>query len=262
MQTGVWHIFYFIGHGRFDCNTDEGLIALADEEGKTQRFRATHLGRLLADHRSQRLVILNSCEGARGSEHDIFSGTASILVQRGIPAVLAMQYEITDRAAIEFSRAFYKALANGLPVDAAVTEARKAVSFAIENTIEWGTPVLYMRSPDGVLFGIQKKKAKGRKRVKEPMAREKEEPLEEKEKKRDIELKKKEAEQLEQERREQEERQAELSALYSKGTEAAGAQDWQTAINHFNDILTLDAGYKDASARLKEAEQQLELAQE
>ena len=155
MQTGVWHIFYFIGHGGFDCNADEGLIALADEEGKTQRFRATHLGRLLADHRSLRLVILNSCEGARGSEHDIFSCTASILVQRGIPAVLAMQYEITDRAAIEFSRAFYKALANGLPVDAAVTEARKAVSFAIENTIEWGTPVLYMRSPDGVLFDIK-----------------------------------------------------------------------------------------------------------
>jgi hypothetical protein len=155
MQTGVWHIFYFIGHGGFDCNADEGLIALADDEGKTQRFRATHLGRLLAGHHSLRLVILNSCEGARGSEHDIFSCTASILVQRGIPAVLAMQYEITDRAAIEFARAFYRALANGLPVDAAVTEARMAVSFAIENTIEWGTPVLYMRSPDGVLFDIK-----------------------------------------------------------------------------------------------------------
>jgi hypothetical protein len=219
MQTGIWHIFYFIGHGGFDNNIDEGLIALADEEGKTQRFRATHLGRLLADHRSLRLVILNSCEGARGSERDIFSGTASILVQRGIPAVLAMQYEITDRAAIEFSRAFYKALANGLPVDAAVTEARKAVSFAIENTIEWGTPVLYMRSPDGVLFNVQKKKTK-------------------------------------------EKKQKNLSALYSKGVEALAAQDWQIAIERFKEVLATDAGYQDASAKLKEAEQQLDLAKE
>jgi WD40 repeat protein len=36
-------------------------------------------------------------------------------------------------------------------VDAAVAEARKAIYF-LPNDIEWGTPVLYMRSPDGVLF--------------------------------------------------------------------------------------------------------------
>lgn len=41
-------------------------------------------------------------------------------------------------------------------MDAAVAEARIAVSVAMTNTIEWGTPVLYMRSPDGVLFDIQK----------------------------------------------------------------------------------------------------------
>src|SRR3712207_6204982 len=65
-----------------------------------------------------------------------------------------MQYEITDNAAIAFSRAFYHAVANNLPVDAAVAAARTAVS--INNTLEWGTPVLYMRSPDGCLFDIKK----------------------------------------------------------------------------------------------------------
>jgi hypothetical protein len=115
-----------------------------------------------------RLVLLNSCEGARGSQRDIFSSTASILVRRGIPAVLAMQYEITDRAAIEFARAFYGALADGLPVDAAVAEARVAVSLGMTNTVEWGTPVLYMRSPDGVLFQVQEaasRREKVRKRL-------------------------------------------------------------------------------------------------
>src|SRR2546430_144567 len=109
---------------------------------------------LLADHRSLRLVVLNSCEGARGSELDIFSSTAAILVRRGIPAVLAMQYEITDRAAITLSKVFYEALAKGIPVDRAVSEARKTISLAAGTTVEWGTPVLYMRSPNGVLFDL------------------------------------------------------------------------------------------------------------
>jgi len=160
MRRGPWHVFHFIGHGGFDRAADEGFVALVDREGETYRLSATQLGRLLADHRWLRLVLLNACEGARGSKLDIFSSTATILVRRGIPAVLAMQYEITDRAAIEFARAFYEALAEAMPIDAAVSEARKAVSLAVANTVEWGTPVLYMRSPDGVLFSIQEAEAR------------------------------------------------------------------------------------------------------
>src|SRR5512143_1886330 len=154
MRSGPWHIFHFIGHGGFDSTVDEGVIALADENGCAHRMLATELGRLLSDHRSLRLVLLNSCEGARGSELDVFSSTAAILVRRGLPAVVAMQYEITDRAAVEFARSFYEALAEGLPVDAAVAEARKAISLAVTNTVEWGTPVLYMRAPQGAIFQL------------------------------------------------------------------------------------------------------------
>ena len=154
-----WHIFHFIGHGGFDKHTDEGLIYLANDDGESERLTATNLGRLLSDHRSLRLVVLNACEGGRGSDRDLFSSTAAILVRRGLPAVLAMQYEITDHAAIEFSRAFYDVLAEGMAVDTAVVEARKAVSFAVSNTIEWGTPVLYMRSPDGKIFDVAQMKA-------------------------------------------------------------------------------------------------------
>ncbi len=154
MRGGPWHIFHFIGHGAFDRNAGEGLIFLEDEDGASYRLSATQLGRLLADHPSLRLALLNACEGARGSARDIFSSTGSILVRRGLPAVLAMQYEITDRAAVEFSRSFYEALAESMPVDAAVVEARKAISLAVNNTVEWGTPVLYMRAPDGKVFDI------------------------------------------------------------------------------------------------------------
>lgn len=155
MRAGPWHIFHFIGHGSFDPQADEGAIALADEQGQFDLFRATQLGRLLADHRSLRLVVLNACESAKGGRHNVFSSMAVNLVRHGIPAVLAMQYTITDAAAIAFSHAFYAALSDGMPIDAAVSEARKAVSFEVEDTLEWGVPVLFMHASDGLLFTIE-----------------------------------------------------------------------------------------------------------
>jgi len=157
LQGGPWHVFHFIGHGGFDRTADEGVLALANEQGTTHLLYASLLGRLLANHGWVRLAVLNACEGARGSERDLFSSTAALLVRKGIPAVLAMQEEITDLAAIECTRAFYAALAHGLPIDEAVAEARTAISVGIPDTLEWGTPVLYLRAPDGRLFYQAKK---------------------------------------------------------------------------------------------------------
>jgi CHAT domain-containing protein len=152
LQGGPWHVFHFIGHGGFDNSGDEGVLALADEYGKTSLIHATQLARLLANHGWVRLAVLNACEGARGSQRDLFSSTAATVARMGVPAVLAMQEAITDHAAIELTRAFYEALAMGLPVDTAVAEARVAISLEVANTLEWGTPVLYLRTSDGVLF--------------------------------------------------------------------------------------------------------------
>ena len=154
-RRGPWHIFHFIGHGEFDEILGKGKIDLTGNGGNTNSSDATQLARILADHKYLRLVIINACEGARGSQNDIFSSTSSILIQHGIPAVIAMQYEISDKAALEFSSAFYESLANGSPVDTSVSYARKAVSSAFAKTVEWGTPVLHLRSPDGVLFNLE-----------------------------------------------------------------------------------------------------------
>lgn len=155
MHGGPWHVFHFVGHGGFAAESGEGVIALADQDGRTQVVSAMQLATLLSDHKSLRLVVLNSCEGARGNDQDLFSSTASTLALRGIPAILAMQYKISDTAAIELARVFYQSLANGLPVDDALAEARKAISVGKSGTLQWGTPVLYLRSPNGVLFNFQ-----------------------------------------------------------------------------------------------------------
>ncbi|MBV9229230.1 MAG: TIR domain-containing protein, partial [Chloroflexi bacterium] len=79
---------------------------------------------------------------------------AATLVRQGIPAVLANQYAISDAAAIELSCTFYKALTEGLSVDMAVSEARKAIALQVANTMEWAVPALHMHTPDGVLFHL------------------------------------------------------------------------------------------------------------
>ena len=67
MRRGPWHVFHFIGHGGFDPETEEGAIALTDDEGRKHLLGASDLALLLDDHYFLRLVFLNSCEGARGS---------------------------------------------------------------------------------------------------------------------------------------------------------------------------------------------------
>jgi hypothetical protein len=66
-----------------------------------------------------------------------------------------MQFMVSDRAALVFSQEFYRATADGYPVDAAVTEARRLV-YLEGNPVEWGTPALFMRSPDGTIFEIKR----------------------------------------------------------------------------------------------------------
>lgn len=146
------HILHFIGHGFFDPEQDLGGLIFTDDHGRSQVISADMLATRLHDHQTLRLVLLNACEGAR-SDHDcFFAGVAQKLVQQGAPAVIAMQFPISDAAAIVLAQEFYQTLVLGYPVDAALDEARKAIYEQNTHRDEWGAPVLFMRAPNGLLF--------------------------------------------------------------------------------------------------------------
>ena len=151
LRRGDVHIFHFIGHGKYFEQKQDGMLLLEDENGRGKPVSGLYLGTILHDHHSLRLVVLNACEGARTSMDDPYAGVAQTLVRQGIPAVIAMQFEIYEAAALTFAQEFYCAIADGYPVDTALSEARKAV-FANTNDVEWGTPVLFTRISDGILF--------------------------------------------------------------------------------------------------------------
>lgn len=151
-----YHIFHFIGHGGFDSSAQDGVLVFEGDNQSAVRVSGERLAYFLRNHRTLRLAVLNACEGARTSQQDPFAGTAMTLLRTGnLPAVVAMQFEITDTAAIDFARGFYSAIAAGRAVDAAVGQGRQAI-FARDNDVEWSTPVLYLRAADGKIFNIDR----------------------------------------------------------------------------------------------------------
>ncbi|WP_437985163.1 CHAT domain-containing protein [Sorangium sp. So ce117] len=147
-----WHIVHFAGHGTFDPLTSQGLLSMTAEGGGRGHLRANDLRVLLRDRPSVRLVFLNSCDGAVGDTREFFSSTAALVAEAGIPAVLAMQFPISDTVAIRFARRVYRQIAAGAPLESAVTQARKDIY--ISGSLEWATPVLFMRPAEGAMLAL------------------------------------------------------------------------------------------------------------
>lgn len=150
------HVVHFIGHGQFDKIQGKGQIALLDGEGKNALWiRDREFAEFFVQKSAiPRLVFLHLCEGGAIDFTANFAGLAPQLIRSGTQAVVAMKYPITNRAAIIFSRAFYRELAKGEPVDNAVQIGRWQITvndpLAYDSPV-FGVPVLYMRSREGII---------------------------------------------------------------------------------------------------------------
>jgi len=147
-----WDLFHFIGHGGHDPERQMGFIVVQEEGGsKGRRLYAESLKEFLTQPgQTPSLVVLNSCSGAQGEPGSLFSSTAAELIQGGVPAVIAMQFEISDNMGLAFADTFYTYLAENVSIQSALAHTRaelKARQFA-----EWISPVLYMRGLDGEIF--------------------------------------------------------------------------------------------------------------
>jgi hypothetical protein len=141
-----FHVVHFMGHGGF--NEQDGVLVLQDGE-----VTGARLGSLIANQRKANLVFLNACRTAeipRRNGLDPFAGVASALVAAGVPAVVAMQFPITDQAAIQFAARFYSQIAQGRSIEEALLAGRQRVEALSPGSDEWATPVLMMRGESAV----------------------------------------------------------------------------------------------------------------
>jgi Tol biopolymer transport system component len=274
LGRGPWHVFHFVGHGGYDRVAEEGTLALADDEGRTDLVGVDNLSQLLAEHRTLRLVVLDACDTGRGSSLESFSSTATALLRRWIPAVVAMQFENTIQAAIVFAQTFYQSVAKRRPVDDSVMDARQALLHTMKDTLEWGTPALYLRAPDGRIFDSTLLPSPRPCPPQKPIGAQEFEAL-------DIQaLTAYWTEQwdqavvlLEQVLAHRPDRYPDVAAKlkrarhpqclaihYERACAAAEASNWNEAVTRFAMIIEIDPTYRDAGQRLDEAQRQRQIA--
>ncbi|MDQ0373954.1 CHAT domain-containing protein [Cellulomonas humilata] len=148
-----YDVLYLVCHGYL--HHEEPVLVLEGEDGQPR----TILGSELADRireltRLPRLVYLASCQtaGAGDERHSEDAGVLCALGPRlaasGVPAVIAMQGNITMTTAGEFATAFFRALNDDGLVDRATAVARGAV----RGRPDWWAPTLFMRLKSGRLW--------------------------------------------------------------------------------------------------------------
>lgn len=154
------HILHFMGHGGYDAEAGFGAVFFETPEGKGDMVGGVMLADVLKSIPDLRLVVLNSCKSARYAgrhtrriDAPVYSGVASAVVERtGLPAVVAHQHRISNRAAMAFSKTFYQRIAAGDSVEEAVTDLRLQHE---PRSPEWATPILFLTTRNGKLFSVK-----------------------------------------------------------------------------------------------------------
>jgi hypothetical protein len=155
LLESAFHVMHFAGHGAFAHG--EGYIALNTAGRKADIVDAQSFSRLLGNHHSLRLVVLNSCSTGRTDSHRAFVGLAPALVSQGVPAVIAMRHPVVDEQAAAFAHEFYQQLCTGEnsgQVDVALTHARNMLAVLYPRSDAWAAPMLFTHAVDGVLFDL------------------------------------------------------------------------------------------------------------
>lgn len=171
---GEWrpHVVHFATHGDFDGL--HGWLMFSPSEGDPGAgwTRSDQLRTLLdARGESVRLVVLGACQSARifpweldkdvrhrsEAPQEPLYGLGPALIQAGVPAVIGMQFEIREEAALLFTYALYRGLLELRrpgQVDAAVAEARAELKARWPDQQAYAAPVLFLNAPHGRLFTL------------------------------------------------------------------------------------------------------------
>jgi CHAT domain/SIR2-like domain len=148
-------ILYLACHGFMADGEPQLLLEKAD--GTVDRVP----GNVLVEEISRlqvppRLVVLASCQSAGGDDSEsadegVLAALGPRLAEAGVPAVLAMQGNVSMRTIAAFMPAFFRELDRDGQIDRAVAAARNEARRATEG-VDWWVPVLFMRLKSGRLW--------------------------------------------------------------------------------------------------------------
>ena len=124
-----YHILHFTGHGI--SPRDGGGLLLEDAHGK--KLPASIADVMQAVERGQdgkaklRLAVISGCQTARTLHAQGFNDLARELLRQRVPAVIAMQFSISDEGGLKFAESLYREIAKGVALERAVHTARRVL---------------------------------------------------------------------------------------------------------------------------------------
>ena len=161
-----WDILYLVCHGAwmatdFDnpASKRKPILVLEDPDGHLKRLDGEELAsaiRGLEAAKRPRLVVLVSCQSAGGDapptsqDKGALSALGPLLVDAGVPAVVAMQGDASMASMQKFIPVFFTRLLEDGHVDRAVAAARQEIM----DQDDWWVPVLYHRLKSGRIWYV------------------------------------------------------------------------------------------------------------
>lgn len=119
-----YHILHYSGHGI--SPKEGGGVLLENIEGKSRPTSISEFLRTIEKgKKSLRLILLSGCQTARTLNIRGFQDLARGLAYRNIPAVMAMQFSITDEAGLLFAQNLYPRIIEGQSLDATLSACRR-----------------------------------------------------------------------------------------------------------------------------------------
>ena len=144
-------ILYLVAHGAMGA--EEPVIFLQNDTGKFDDVKASDLvARINELQDAPRLIVLASCQSANmsASDNGILAALGPRLASAGVPAVIAMQGNITMNTVAQFMPVFFQELQRDGQIDRAMSAARAAVN---KNADAW-MPVLFLRLKSGKIWYV------------------------------------------------------------------------------------------------------------
>ena len=142
-------VLYLVAHGMFV--KDEPWLFLEDDNGGTMRVSGYDLATQIRELDNQpRLVVLASCQSAGQGAGSALQSLGPRLAEGGVPAVLAMQGNVSMDSIAQFMPAFFKELQVDGQIDRAISVARGMIRTASD----FWMPVLFMRLRSGRIWYV------------------------------------------------------------------------------------------------------------
>ena len=144
-----YDILYLVCHGTF--KDGEAWLWLEDDQGQVARISGSEMFQRLREIDTHpRLAVLVSCQSAGEGEGDAMAAIGPRMAEAGIPAVIAMQGNLTMETAAQLMPAFFTELQHDGQIDRALSMARGLV----RQRSDYWMPALFMRLKSGRIWYV------------------------------------------------------------------------------------------------------------